>query len=190
MNINVWVCRWEASDQSSTHTLSLHRARRKTFWLWAMKAFCPLRPWERVGLIRERGSGLWEKALKVGQTFFSFIIAVPPKKMQAVPFLKDEGCSDHGRPSFHRWFPFFFLFVMVVNPLVAAALESFCCWDEPLTKSSSEKERVIRLALQVTIHPWGKPGQELKTGTWEPWKKVACWIVVCWHSYTVLGSPS
>lgn len=52
------------------------------------------------------------------------------------------------------------------------------------------KKRVIWLALQVTIHPWGKPGQELKTGTWEPWKKVACWIVLCWRSYTDLGSPS
>lgn len=155
MNINVCVCRWEASDQSSTHMLSLHRARRKTFWLWAMKAFCPLRPWERVGLIRERGSGPWEKALKVGQTFFSFISAVPPKKMQAVPFLKDEGCSDHGRPSFHRWFPFFLLFVIVVNPLVTAALESFCCWDEPLTKSSSERKGLFGWYFRSQSTPEG-----------------------------------
>lgn len=155
MNINVCVCRRKASDQSSTHTFPQDRAWRKTFWLCAMKAFCLLRPWERDGLIREHGPGLWEKALKVGRAFFSFISAVLPKKMQAVPFLKNEGGSDHGRPSFHRWFHFFFLIVIAVNPLVTAALASFCCWDERLTKSSSERKWLFGLHFRSQSTPEG-----------------------------------
>lgn len=154
------------------------------------KHFCLLRPWERDGLIREHGPGLWEKALKVGRAFFSFISAVLLKKMQAVPFLKNEGGSDHGRPSFHRWFHFFFSHCDSSQPSCNRCSSILLLLGWTPDQKQLRKKMVIWLALQVTIYPWGKPGQELKTGTWEPWKKVACWIVLCWHSYTDLGSPS
>lgn len=183
------MCRRKTSDQSSTHTFPQDRAWRKTFWLCAMKAFCLLRPWERDGLIREHDPGLWEKALKVGWTFFSFISAVLWRRCRRCPSWRMRAVLTTGGR--HSIGGFIFL-----SPCDSSQPSCNRCSSVLLLlgwtpdQKQLNKERVIRLALQVTIHPWGKPEQELKTGTWEPWKKVACWIVLCWRSYTALGSPS
>lgn len=52
-------------------------------------------------------------------------------------------------------FIFFFLIVIAVNPLVTAALASFCCWDEPLTKSSSERKGLFGLHFRSQATPEG-----------------------------------
>jgi hypothetical protein len=56
-----------------------------------MKAFASSEFSKEVEIAMESSSGFLENTLQVRHAFFLLISFVPPKKMQAVLFLKNEG---------------------------------------------------------------------------------------------------